>query len=181
MGIGTGINLQHYGPRVTELVGVDWSDNMRMKAFGKQDDNKQDPDHQGPGKVKLVRGDCLSLDQFKDESFDCVVDTLTLHSCSDRELFANEIKRLVRPGGYILLMERGQSYISLYNQWLQFKAAQELMEKGTVEHLDIESVVQEHFKGLKVIHKERKNMGMTYVYIIENSPEEEEETEKSDE
>ena len=56
------------------------------------------------------------------------------------------------------------------------------MEKGTVEHLDIDSVVAEHFKGLKVIHKERKNMGMTYVYIIENSPEEEEEEkEKSEE
>ena len=40
MGIGTGINLQYYGPRVKELVGVDWSDNMLMKAFGKQDDNK---------------------------------------------------------------------------------------------------------------------------------------------
>ena len=56
------------------------------------------------------------------------------------------------------------------------------MEKGTVEHLDIDSVVQEHFKGLKVIHKERKNMGMTYVYIIENSPEEEQdEKEKPEE
>ena len=146
-----------------------------MKAFGKVDENKQNPDLEGPRKVKLIRGDCLSLDQFKDGSFDCVVDTLTLHSCTDRELFANEIKRLCRPGGQILLMERGQSYISLYNSWLQFKAAQELMEKGTVEHLDMDSVVEEHFKGLKVIHKERKNMGMTYVYIIENSPEEEEE------
>ena len=84
-------------------------------------------------------------------------------------MFTNEIKRLCKPGGYILLMERGQSYISLYNQWLQFKAAYELMNKGTVEHLDIESVVAEHFKGLKVIHKERKNLGMTYVYIIENT------------
>ena len=43
------------------------------------------------------------------------------------------------------------------------------MEKGSVEHLDIENVVEEHFKGLKIIHKERKNLGMTYVYIIENT------------
>ena len=58
------------------------------------------------------------------------------------------------------------------------------MEKGTVEHLDIESVIDEHFKGLKVVHKERKNMGMTYVYIIENTAvalEDEEMKEKSDE
>ena len=77
------------------------------------------------------------------------------------------------------MLERGQSYISLYNQWLQFKAAYELMQKGSVEHLDIDSVVAEHFKGLKVVHKERKNMGMTYVYIIENTVEEEKE--KTDE
>ena len=72
---------------------------MLMKAFGKVDENRANPEFVGPGKVKLVRGDCLSLDQFKDDSFDCVVDTLTLHSCTDRELFANEMKRLCRPGG----------------------------------------------------------------------------------
>ena len=44
------------------------------------------------------------------------------------------------------------------------------MEKGTVEHLDIEKVVEDNFGELNIIHRERKNMGMTYVYIIENSP-----------
>ena len=39
-----------------------------------------------------------------------------------------------------------------------------------MEHLDIEKVVLDNFSECKVIHKERKNMGMTYVYIIENSP-----------
>ena len=59
MGIGTGVNLQYYGPRVKELVGVDWSDNMLMKAFGRYDDVRADPEYKGPDKVKLVRGDCL--------------------------------------------------------------------------------------------------------------------------
>ena len=70
------------------------------------------------------------------------------------------------------MLERGQSYISLYNSWLQFKAAYQLMNTGSVEHLDIENIIGEQFKGLKVVHKERKNMGMTYIYIIENTPEE---------
>jgi hypothetical protein len=26
------------------------------------------------------------------------------------------------------------------------------------------------FNGLEVVHKERKNLGMTYVYVIKNSP-----------
>ena len=61
-----------------------------------------------PKKVKLMRGDCLDMgDMFDDDSFDCVVDTMTLNSCYNREKLANEMKRVCRPGGYILIMERG--------------------------------------------------------------------------
>ena len=45
-----------------------------------------------------------------------------------------------------------------------------MFAKGSVEHLDIEKVVMDNFGELKIIHQERKNMGMTYVYIIENTP-----------
>ena len=42
MGVGTGANLQYYnGAQITELVGVDWSENMLMKAFGKLDELRQ--------------------------------------------------------------------------------------------------------------------------------------------
>ena len=50
-----------------------------------------------------------------------------------------------------------------------------MFAKGSVEHLDIEKVVMDNFGELKIIHKERKNMGMTYVYIIENTPKPKEE------
>ena len=151
-----------------------------MKAFNRLDELKSDPEFRGAKSVKLMRGDCHNLDTLKDDSFDCVVDTLTLHSCHSREQIANEIKRLCKPGGKIFLLERGQSYISLYNSWLQFKAAYQLMNTGSVEHLDIENIIDEQFKGLKVVHKERKNMGMTYIYIIENTPEEQEENTETD-
>ena len=111
---------------------------------------------------------------FEDDSFDSVVDTLTLNSVYNREVYASEIRRLCRPGGRILLLERGQSHISLYNEWLKFKAAKDLCERGTVEHLDIDKVISDNFGDLKIVHKERKNLGMTYVYIIENSKESEE-------
>ena len=54
------------------------------------------------------------------------------------------------------------------------------MNTGSVEHLDIENIIGEQFKGLKVVHKERKNMGMTYIYIIENTLEESEEKTETD-
>ena len=83
MGIGTGANLQYYnGPQISELVGVDWSENMLMKAFGKLDDLKEkqkdvdqmsktgiditkDEGYKGvavPKQVKLVRADCVNLE-----------------------------------------------------------------------------------------------------------------------
>ena len=64
-----------------------------------------------------------------------------------------------------------KSQISLYNEWLKFKAAKDLCERGTVEHLDIDKVISDNFGDLKFVHKERKNLGMTYVYIIENTKE----------
>jgi len=44
------------------------------------------------------------------------------------------------------------------------------MDKGSVEHLDMEKVIMDNFGDLNIIHKETKNMGMTYIYVIENSP-----------
>lgn len=53
--------------------------------------------------------------------------------------------------------------------WLQFKAAKDLLEKGKVEHLDVEEVVNQYFGDFEVVHKERKNLGRTYVYILKKS------------
>jgi SAM-dependent methyltransferase len=141
---------------------------MLLKCFGKLDELKQ---KQNMPKVRLIQGDCADLHMFEDGEFDCVVDTLTLHSTYDRAQHGREIMRLCKKGGQILLLERGQSYISIYNSWLGFKAARDLFERGTVEHLDMDKVVSEMLPGLKVVHKERKNLGMTYVYIIENTAE----------
>ena len=40
------------------------------------------------------------------------------------------------------------------------------MQTGSVEHLDFEKILEKNFKEMELVHKERKNMGMTYVYIF---------------
>ena len=67
----------------------------------------------------------------------------------------------------MLLIERGESWLSVYNQWLRFRAAQDLIKTGSVECLGFEKIVADNFEGFTVIHKERKNFGMTYVYILQ--------------
>ena len=141
---------------------------MLFKAFSNLDDLKAE-NKLGPRQVKLLLRD--AMDDLDDQgTFDCVVDTMTLHSCYDREALANQMKRSCKPGGTILLLERGQSYFPPFNQWMSFKAAELLLDKGTVEHLDMDKVVEDCFSDIRILHKERKNLGMTYIYILKNEP-----------
>ena len=106
---------------------------------------------------------------FKDGEFDTVVSTFGLEATYDLEQVLSEMKRVCRNHGKLLIISRGQSYISLYNEWLKFKAARDLTDFGQVEHLNIEKILENKKKHpeLSVFHKERKNMGMTYVYILD--------------
>jgi ubiquinone/menaquinone biosynthesis C-methylase UbiE len=106
---------------------------------------------------------------FDTDNFDTVVSTFGLESSYDLDLVLREMKRVCKNHGKLLLISRGQSYISLYNEWLKFKAARDLTHFGRVEHLNIEKILEDPEKHpeLQVVHKERKNMGMTYIYIIE--------------
>jgi ubiquinone/menaquinone biosynthesis C-methylase UbiE len=63
---------------------------------------------------------------FRDGEFDTVVSTFGLESTYDLERVLSEMKRVCRNHGKLLLISRGQSYFSLYNEWLKFKAARDL-------------------------------------------------------
>ena len=70
---------------------------------------------------KLMTSDAHQL-PFKDSEFDNVVSTFTLESTYDLDLVLKEMTRVCRHEGKILIISRGLSYISLYNEWLKFKA-----------------------------------------------------------
>lgn len=146
---------------------MDWSDNMLCKAFEKVDELQKEHKLQ-VADLKLMATDAHHL-PFKENEFDSVVSTFTLESAYDMDLILSEMKRVCRNNGRIMLISRGASYVSLYNEWLRFKAARDLTQFGRVEHLNIEKIIENEKKHpeLKVFHKERKNMGMTYIYIID--------------
>lgn len=76
------------------------------------------------------------------------------------------MKRVCKEGGTLLLLERGASKISPLNEWLNFSAARDLTLYGLVESIDFDKFIDKQ-SGIKVIHRERKNLGMTYIYILE--------------
>ena len=140
---------------------------MLLKAFEKVEELQKD-DRLKVKDFKLMTADAHSL-PFKDDEFDSAVATFMLESAYDVEQVLREMKRVVKNEGNLIIISRGQSYISLYNEWLKFKAARDLSQFGTVEHLDIEKIIEDSEKHpeFKVFYKERKNMGMTYLYVID--------------
>eukprot|EP00347_Sterkiella_histriomuscorum_P020116 403339043 len=127
LGVGTGKNFEHYKPTlIDEYIGVDWSDNMLIKAFEKVDDMKKNNTFGfDEGQFKLMTADAHDL-PFNDNEFNTVVSTFFLESTYNLQQAFDEMKRVCKHQGKILIISRGASYIALYNQWLQFLAARDL-------------------------------------------------------
>ena len=113
---------------------------------------------------KLVQADCHSL-PFPSSHFDSVIDIFSLNSYYDSSSVLQEMYRVCKHDGLVLIIARGQSHLSLYNSYLKLRAAHDLLEHGYVEHIDIQNLI-ESMPGFQLIHKERKNLGMTYIYIL---------------
>ncbi len=60
--------------------------------------------------VNVKLGDITRL-EFPDQGFDAIISTLTLHHLPDKDLLRatfREIKRLLKPGGKVFLMDHGR-------------------------------------------------------------------------
>ncbi|QGK70250.1 methyltransferase domain-containing protein [Allosaccharopolyspora coralli] len=94
--IGTGLNLDWYPPDEVRLTGVDLSPVMldharrRAAATGRE--------------VTLSTGNAQRL-EFADGLFDTVVCTFSLCAVPDDREVVTEIKRVLRPGGRLLLAD----------------------------------------------------------------------------
>lgn len=93
--VGTGLNFVHY-PTEVALTGVDTSDGM----LGQARDRARRLDRP----VRLQLGDAEAL-PFADASFDTVVCTFSLCAISDPSLALQEMTRVLRPGGHMLLAD----------------------------------------------------------------------------
>lgn len=100
IGAGTGLNLDHYGSEVDELVLTEPDPHMskrlreRLAASGREADVVEAPAEQLP---------------FEDHSFDTAVVTLVLCTVPDPAKSLEEIRRVLRPGGELLFLEHVRS------------------------------------------------------------------------
>ena len=100
VGIGTGLNLPLYPP-LTRLTGIDLSSEMLDKAVERVQ-NLAMPN------VTLKVMDATSLD-FADNEFDKALATYTISAVPDPVAVLREMRRVVKPGGTLVLLNHFRS------------------------------------------------------------------------
>lgn len=146
--VGTGLNLAHY-PAEVRLTGLDLSERMLGLARSRAAELGRE--------VTLRQGTAHSL-PFADASFDTVVCTLGLCAIPDHETATNEMVRVLRPGGRLILLDHVASSSRLA------RGVQWLLERITVpmagEHFLRRPVRLVEAGGLDVEQRQRFKLGM---------------------
>ena len=100
VGIGTGLNLPLF-PRRTRITGIDLSEEMLRKA-------KERVRELGLTNVTLRAMDATVMD-FPDNAFDSAVATYTISAVPDPVGVLREMRRVVKPGGSIVVLNHFRS------------------------------------------------------------------------
>ncbi|WP_323373542.1 class I SAM-dependent methyltransferase [Plantactinospora alkalitolerans] len=145
--IGTGLNLPHY-PTDATVTGIELSPAMlaiarqRAADLGRADD--------------LREGDAQRL-PFDNDSFDTAVCALSLCAIPDPTTAISEMKRVLVPGGRLLLLDHVRS------TWPPIYAAQWLLERITIrvagEHFTRRQLQLVKASGFDIIEAERLKAG----------------------
>jgi ubiquinone/menaquinone biosynthesis C-methylase UbiE len=118
-GCGTGRYTVHLQRRLGRpVVGMDLSAGMLEKARAKVDEGAD---------IRLVRGDAQRL-PFIDGSFDAITLILVVHHIEDLPAMAEELHRVLAPGGRVMFMTRDHdeieaSYIAMFPGVLEIDLA----------------------------------------------------------
>ncbi len=99
VGVGTGANMRFY-PSGAHVQAIDIAENMLQRAAARAS-------KLGVA-VALSRMDTQHLD-FTDDTFDCVVATCVFCSVPDAIAGLQEARRVLKPGGTLLLLEHVRS------------------------------------------------------------------------
>jgi ubiquinone/menaquinone biosynthesis C-methylase UbiE len=145
--IGTGLNLPHY-PADATVTGIELSPAMLAIAKQRAADLGRD--------VGLHTGDAEAL-PFDEAAFDTVVCALSLCTIPDPAAAIGEMKRVLVPGGLLLLLDH------IASTWPPIYAAQWLLERLTIraagEHLTRRQLPLVRAAGFDIVEAERLKAG----------------------
>jgi ubiquinone/menaquinone biosynthesis C-methylase UbiE len=146
--VGTGRNLAFY-PEGVRLTGIDLSPAMLEQAREKARELGME--------ASLREGDAQDL-PFPDEAFDTVVCTLSLCNIPDDRRAVAEMKRVLRPGGRLLLLDHIRAASGL-GRAVQ-KALEVVMVPLEGEHLLRRPLEHVRAEGFRIEEQERYKGGI---------------------
>lgn len=109
IGIGTGLNLQHYDPeKVEKVIGLDPSEASWELA------RKNNPEVKFPLEFIGLPGEEIPLD---DDSIDTVLLTFSLCTIPDPVKALEGMRRVLKPGGQLIFAEHGRAPDANVRKW----------------------------------------------------------------
>lgn len=157
--IGTALNLPHYSDDV-DLKGIDLSPEMLERA-------RQRAAELGRP-VELHEGDAHDL-PFQDAAFDTVICTYSLCNIPDPQRAVNEMKRVLKPGGKLVLVDHIRA-ASKPLFWLQ-KAIEFATARLEGEHMTRRPVEHVKAAGFEIVERDRRAVAGIIERVVATKPE----------
>ena len=158
IGVGTGLNLPHYPEHVREIVTAEPNPGMNERLQQRIDQTGIEVEKRVIGSEQLP---------FDDDSFDCVVSTITLCSIADVKQAMTELFRVLRPRGRLLFLEHGLSPDTKVMKWQRrLNWLQQRVADGCTLTLDVSQVINtQPFSSVEVDNFYMENTPKTHGYM----------------
>lgn len=154
VGCGYGINFP-YLIHAEQITGIDFSPVMIEKARETARSSKV------PTKVQL--GDAEALD-FADNSFDTVISSLSTCSFYDSIKALQEMQRVCKPEGQILLIEHGCSSWEWLGRYQDNTVHQQIEQGGCRWNQEPQELIKK--AGLNILSADRTFLGVFHTMIV---------------
>jgi ubiquinone/menaquinone biosynthesis C-methylase UbiE len=153
IGVGTGRNLAAY-PIDTQITGVDISPAMLQVAKTRASELGR--------AIELRSGDAQDLD-FPDDEFDTVVAVLVLSAVPSQNRVIAEIKRVLKPGGQLLVLDHSRSAIAPV-RWMQ-RTLDPILARYARWHIARSLVSEVRSAGFVIDETRRSALGTLLVLV----------------